>query len=126
MNKNLSASAGGMSSIPGLGRFCMGWSNYAHWPQLLKPVCLEPVLCNKRNHCGEKPTYCNQRVIPACLIRGIPSTAAEIAVQLKVRQILKKKKKEKKKTLEEKRECFYDLKVGKDLFNKTQMVHHIF
>ena len=106
MDKNLSASAGGMSSIPGLGRFCMGWSNYAHGPQLLKPVCLEPVLCNKRNHCGEKPTYCNQRVIPACLIRGSPSTAAEIAVQLKVRQILKKKKKKKEKNFRGKYRMF--------------------
>ena len=32
--------------------------NYeARMPQLLKPVRLEPVLCNKRSHCNEKPTH---------------------------------------------------------------------
>ena len=29
-------------------------------PQLLKPVCLEPVLRNKRSHRNEKPTHCNE------------------------------------------------------------------
>ena len=29
-------------------------------PQLLKPVCLEPVLCNKRSHCSEKPVHRNE------------------------------------------------------------------
>ena len=35
-------------------------SYWAHVPQLLKPVCLEPMLCNKRSHCNEKPTHCNE------------------------------------------------------------------
>ena len=26
-------------------------------PQLLKPMCLEPIICNKRNH--KKPMLCN-------------------------------------------------------------------
>ena len=30
---------------------------WAHVPQLLKPVHLEPVLHNERSHCNEKPTY---------------------------------------------------------------------
>ena len=30
---------------------------WAHMPQLLKPVCLEPVLCNKRSHRNEKPMH---------------------------------------------------------------------
>ena len=29
-------------------------------PQLLKPTGLEPMLCNKRSHCSEKPTRCNK------------------------------------------------------------------
>ena len=33
--KNLPVNAGDMSSVPGLGRFHMPWSNYAHEPQLL-------------------------------------------------------------------------------------------
>ncbi|KAJ8790096.1 hypothetical protein J1605_021534 [Eschrichtius robustus] len=28
--------------------------------RLLKPVCLEPVLCNKRSHCNEKPVHRNE------------------------------------------------------------------
>ena len=33
---------------------------WAHMPQLPKPVCLEPVLCNKRSHCNEKPVHRNK------------------------------------------------------------------
>ena len=29
--------------------------------QLLKPMCLEPVLCNKKSHCNEKPVLRNKR-----------------------------------------------------------------
>ena len=29
--------------------------------QLLKPVCLEPVLCNKRSHRNDKPARHNYR-----------------------------------------------------------------
>ena len=33
---------------------------WAHMPQLLKPVCLEPLLHNKRSHCIEKPSHRNE------------------------------------------------------------------
>ena len=33
---------------------------WARVPQLLKPMRLEPVLCNKRSHCNEKPAHCNE------------------------------------------------------------------
>ena len=33
---------------------------WAHAPQLLKPTCLEHVLCNKRSHRNEKPTRPNE------------------------------------------------------------------
>ena len=33
---------------------------WAHGPQLLKPACLESMLCNKRSHCNEKPEHCNE------------------------------------------------------------------
>ena len=36
-------------------------SYFSHLPQLLKPTCLEPVLCNKRSHRNEKPTHCNEK-----------------------------------------------------------------
>ena len=33
--------------------------NYrARVPQLLKPVCIKPVLLNKRSHRNEKPVHC--------------------------------------------------------------------
>ena len=33
---------------------------WAHMPQLLKPVRLEPMLRNKKSHCNEKPTHRNE------------------------------------------------------------------
>ena len=33
---------------------------WACMPQLLKPMCLEPVLCKERSHCNEKPTHHNE------------------------------------------------------------------
>ena len=32
---------------------------WACMPQLLKPVCLEPMLHSKRSHRSEKPVHCN-------------------------------------------------------------------
>ena len=55
MDKNPSANAGDMSLIPGPGRFQMLQATKAHVPQLLKPLNLETVLCNKRSHRNEKP-----------------------------------------------------------------------
>ena len=43
-----------MGSIPGLGRFHMPQVCAPEW---LKPVHLEPVLCNKRSHHNEKPAH---------------------------------------------------------------------
>ena len=82
--ENLPAGAGDTGSSPGLGGSHMpqsGWArapqllslcsrarvpqllslrSRAREPQLLKPTCLEPVLRNKRSHCNEKPTHCNE------------------------------------------------------------------
>ena len=33
---------------------------WVHVPQLLKPMCLEPMLCNKRSHPNDKPTHHNK------------------------------------------------------------------
>ena len=38
----------------------MLWSNQARAPQLLKPTCLEPVLCNRRSHRNKKPMHLNE------------------------------------------------------------------
>ena len=42
--KNPAANAGDTGLIPGLGRFYMLPDNQAHVSQLLKPMCLEPML----------------------------------------------------------------------------------
>ena len=72
MVKNPPANAGDTGSSPGPGRSHMPRSNYAcapqllslcsraFEPQLLKPVRLEPMLRNKRNHCNEKPAHRNE------------------------------------------------------------------
>ena len=66
------ANAGDMGSGPGPGGSRMPRSNWARVPrllslrsrarepQLLKPVRLEPVLLNKRNHHNEKPAHHNE------------------------------------------------------------------
>ena len=39
-------------------------TSYNYWArvlQLLKPACLEPMLLNRRSHCSEKPTHCNEK-----------------------------------------------------------------
>ena len=58
--KNPPANAGDMGLSPGPERSRVPWSNEARVPQLLKPACLEPVLCNKRSHCNEKSAHRNE------------------------------------------------------------------
>ena len=36
------------------------YNYWAHVPQLLKPMRLEPVLRNKKSHRNEKPAHCNE------------------------------------------------------------------
>ena len=55
VDKNPPASAGDLGSIPGPGRFHMSRNNLACVSQLLKPVCPETVLCNKRRHPVRNP-----------------------------------------------------------------------
>ena len=87
MDRNLSASVGDMDSIPGLGeisraaeqlRLCTSTTKatlYSLRAAILKPVCLKPVLHNKRSHLNEKPTRGNkERPLPAA-IRESPCAA---------------------------------------------------
>ena len=59
MDKNPPANAENVVSIPGPERFHMLQSNYT-CGQKDRAWTLEPVLCNKRSHCSEKPAPCNQ------------------------------------------------------------------
>ena len=46
------------------------WHSY--WAcklQILKSMCLEPVICNKRRHRNEKPMHCNQKYSPLSATR---------------------------------------------------------
>ena len=49
----------------------------AHTLQLLKPACLEPVVCNKRCHCNEKPAHCNEEQPPLTTTRESPRAATK-------------------------------------------------
>ena len=61
MDKNLPANAGDVGSIPGPGRSYVLWGNKSCSPELLKPVCPELVVCNKRNLCSKKPAHHNEQ-----------------------------------------------------------------
>ena len=59
VDENLPANPGDMDSIPNLeDSICFG-ATEAHGPQLLKTVCLGPVLHNKRSHRSEKSDHRN-------------------------------------------------------------------
>ena len=56
-----------------------GCQNYwASVLQLLKPVCLEPVLHNKRSHLNEKPMHHNEEYPSLTIIRESQSAAIKI------------------------------------------------
>ena len=44
-------------------------------PQLLKPTCLEPVLCNKRSHRNQKSAHCDEEQPPLATTRKSPREA---------------------------------------------------
>ena len=46
-------------------------------PQLLKPMHLEPMLCNKRSHCNEKPEHRNKEQPPLAATREKPAHSNE-------------------------------------------------
>ena len=85
--KNPPANAGDMGLSPGPGRSHVPWSNWArapqllslhsraHEPQLPKPMRLEPVLRNKRNHRNEKPAHRNEEQSPLATTRESPRAA---------------------------------------------------
>ena len=69
--KNPPANSGNTGSIPGSRRSHMPGTNepcvprlspfsIALKPQVLKPACLVPSLCNRRHHCNERLTHLNK------------------------------------------------------------------
>ena len=56
MDKKPPASTGDTGLIPGLGRLHTPWATKTCKPKEPRPVYLEPVFYNKRNHCSEKPS----------------------------------------------------------------------
>ena len=81
--KSLPCNAGDTCLIPGLGRSHVLRSNWAHTPQLLKPVHLEPMLRNKRTHRNEKPAHHKKssprqmQLKKACVQQGRPTTTKQ-------------------------------------------------
>ena len=60
---------------------------WAHVPQLLKPVCLEPVLCNKRSHHNGKPMHRNEEQPLHAATRESPRVAT-VPTQPKITKII--------------------------------------
>ena len=58
--KNLSAKAGDIGLISGPGRFPYATGQRSPCASTTEPVCLEPMLQNKRSQCSEKLVYCNK------------------------------------------------------------------
>ena len=80
--KNPPANAGDKGSIPSLGRSYMPRGNKTNVPQFLKPLCLEPVLRNKKSHCIGKPTNCNEEWPPLTTIRESSRAAGNTSSEL--------------------------------------------
>ena len=90
---NPPASAGDMDSSPGLEGSHVLQSNWARAPQLLspvpqllKPVRLEPVLCNKRSH-SNKPAHHSEERLPLAATREKPACSNEDPMQPKINKI---------------------------------------
>ena len=82
--KNLPANAGSwVRALVWEDPICHGATkpvchNYwARVSQLLKPVCLEPVLHNKRSHHNKKPVHRNKENPPLATTRESPRTATK-------------------------------------------------
>ena len=61
-------------------------------PQLLKPVHLEPVLCNKKSHCNEKPAHHSEEQPPLTTTReSLHARSKEDPTQPKINKFKKKK-----------------------------------
>ena len=58
--RNPPANAGDEGFIPGAEDPTCHGATKAWMPQLLKPVRLEPMICNKGNHRNEKPMHHNE------------------------------------------------------------------
>ena len=55
----------------------MSHNYWACMPQLLKSVCLEPMLHNKRSHCNERPAHCKEGWPPFTTTGEGPRVAAK-------------------------------------------------
>ena len=51
--------------------------------QILKPVCVKPVLCNKRSHCNEKAVYRHKEQAPLPTTRESPHSALKTQLSQK-------------------------------------------
>ena len=73
--KNMPCNAGDTGSVPGLGRSHMLQSNEARELQLLKPTCLEPMLCNREATEMRNPHTTAGEQLPCSTNRESPHTA---------------------------------------------------
>jgi len=75
--KKLPVNAGDMGSIPGPGRSHMPLGNQALVMELLKPVRLEPRICNRRSHRNEEPKHRSEEQPALSTTRECPRAATK-------------------------------------------------
>ena len=91
VDKNPPASAGDKGSVPGPRRSHMPRSNWSPHAATTQPVCLEPMLHNKRNHRSEKPVHRTWRVALLAPQLGQSPHSNEDPAQPKIKNIDKHK-----------------------------------
>ena len=76
VDRNLPDNEGDMGSLPGPGRSHMPQSNEAH-ATATEPVCLKPVLHDKRSCCNDKAMPCSEEQPPLTPTRESQRTAVK-------------------------------------------------
>ena len=68
--------------------------HWVHALQLLKPACLEPVLCNRRRNYNENLMHCDQESSPLTATREKSTCSRKDPVQPKINKLIKNLKDE--------------------------------
>ena len=82
------------------------------WATTTEPVCLEPVLRNKRGRDSERPMHCDEEWPPLATTRESPRTETKTQHTQKNQSINKFKKKKKRRYHYDINKIFFTLKLG--------------
>ena len=59
----------------------------AHELKLLKPIHLEPVLCNESSHCNKRPVHRNEELFPLATVTTEPAQSNQAPAQPKINKM---------------------------------------